>query len=50
MVMAFQAQDCFTSISQVDVVTTKGQYKEKDAAAAVRTMLEVGEAPNMLKV
>lgn len=28
-------------------MTTKGQYTEKDAAAAVRTMLEVGEAPNM---
>lgn len=28
---------------QVDIVTAKGTYTEKDAATAVRTMLEVGE-------
>jgi hypothetical protein len=27
---------------QVDIITAQGQYTEKDAAAAIRTMLEVG--------
>lgn len=34
---------CYVSVcrTQVDIITSQGTYTEKDAAAAVRTMLEV---------